>query len=70
MYICAKCQYTTNVKSNYTRHTKRKTDCDPGPQKDTPVNDSMKVNDHRPRFRMYAALVVLSLFGILKKKRS
>lgn len=29
MFICDKCRYSTEIKSNFVRHINRKTDCTP-----------------------------------------
>jgi hypothetical protein len=57
-FVCDKCQYATNVKSNYTRHMNRKKDC-----------GLSTTNEKSPvRVRYYAAVLLCSFIGVFVKK--
>jgi uncharacterized C2H2 Zn-finger protein len=56
MFVCSKCEYTTDVKSNYIRHVNRKTDC---------TSKSPSPTSVKKRSLRYVWLF-LSLIGVIK----
>jgi uncharacterized C2H2 Zn-finger protein len=62
MFVCSKCEYTTDVKSNYIRHVNRKTDCSSSTSSPSPPTPVKK------RSLRYVWLF-LSLIGVIKMSK-